>query len=480
MSNEEVAINIIAYDNASKVMLMVAKSLNVVKEASLTINKAFDVTGSALASKLQGAGVYKGSFLDPKYADAFTDAVFNMQQKSNRYLNSVYDSVMKTGNVMSKQSKSGGGFKSIDSVLGDINSKIADKGRPFAGWAMSIMFAGMAVQKTFDSIWKSSTKTFQDISHSVEGTTTGFDIMEGSMKYLGFTIGSALEPVVMFLVPIIDKIADWVTENEKLTAAIVVGGLALGTLAMYIGMVKLAWDGLVVAGGKAGKALSWVSSPVGAGVLAALAALAVIGGLSWKAFSETPEAWKAVKDSLNKIDFSGITNSLKTMFEAIFGLEFNWENLAWTMAWAVNIGVSFLNILLGAVELLIDALVIVVDSFKVVGYAIRAAFKGDTASLDDLYEQADNLKEAFKEIGRDFVKQLDNAEAVWDAVSITPEGYKQQQLDKQKAEAAGEQIFVQLYSPNFYMQDGNLDALIEEIKQKSAVNVPQGSIFAGG
>lgn len=245
MSNEEVAINIIAYDNASKVMLMVAKSLNVVKEASLTINKAFDVTGSALASKLQGAGVYKGSFLDPKYADAFTDAVFNMQQKSNRYLNSVYDSIMKTGKLQFPTAKARAGFKDIDDVLKDVDLQIKSSGRQFQGWAMSIMFFGMAIQKTMDSIWKESTKTFQDISHSVEGTTTGFDMLEGSMKYLGFTIGSALEPIAVMLIPIVDKVADWVTQHEALTGKIVSGGLALGAIFAAGGGGALAINGFL-------------------------------------------------------------------------------------------------------------------------------------------------------------------------------------------------------------------------------------------
>ena len=56
--------------------------------------------------------------------------------------------------------------------------KLSKKGqKAFAGWAMSIMFFGMALKRTFDAIWKSSTKTFQDVMHSVEGNITSFDIL---------------------------------------------------------------------------------------------------------------------------------------------------------------------------------------------------------------------------------------------------------------------------------------------------------------
>ena len=114
---------------------------------------------------------------------------------------------------------------------------------PFAGYAMSLMFFGMALQRMFSTIWKSSTKTFQDVMHSVEGTVTQFDMMEGSLKYLGFVVGSALEPIMSFLIPLVDKIADWAAENPKLTGSLVALLGVLGTLFMVGGTMKLALDG---------------------------------------------------------------------------------------------------------------------------------------------------------------------------------------------------------------------------------------------
>jgi len=114
---------------------------------------------------------------------------------------------------------------------------------PFAGWAMSIMFFGMALNRIFRSIWKSSTKTFQDVMHSVDGTTTQFDMLQGSTKYLGFVVGEALQPIVGKIIPIVDAISDWVSVHPKLTAEIVKWGMILGTLFAAGGAVVLASNG---------------------------------------------------------------------------------------------------------------------------------------------------------------------------------------------------------------------------------------------
>jgi len=125
--------------------------------------------------------------------------------------------------------------------------KIAQAAKPmrqeFAGWAMSIMFFGMALKRTFDTIWKSSTKTFNDVMHSVEGSVTGFDRLDGSLKYLGFTAGAALEPVAAYLIPIIDRVSQWISENETLFAKIVIGTGILGTLFTILGSGVLAFNG---------------------------------------------------------------------------------------------------------------------------------------------------------------------------------------------------------------------------------------------
>lgn len=110
----------------------------------------------------------------------------------------------------------------------------------FQGWAMSLMFAGQAIKRTATEIYKFGTKTFQEISHSVEGTVTNTDRLEGSMKYLGFTIGSALEPVVAFLIPIVDKLAEWVEKNPEIAKFGIITLLVTGAILAFSGALVLA------------------------------------------------------------------------------------------------------------------------------------------------------------------------------------------------------------------------------------------------
>jgi hypothetical protein len=108
----------------------------------------------------------------------------------------------------------------------------------FKGWALSVLFLGQNMQKTFSSIWRASQKTFQDVMHSTEGTVTGFDILNGTLDYLKFSAGQALEPLAMAFVPIIDGMTEWISNNEEAfrTTVALTGGLGvlLGTAASII------------------------------------------------------------------------------------------------------------------------------------------------------------------------------------------------------------------------------------------------------
>lgn len=125
------------------------------------------------------------------------------------------------------------------------NKAIGNVSKPFAGYAMSIMFFGMAIQRAMDAIWKSGTKTFNDVMHSVEGTTTGFDMLEGSLKYLQFSVGEALEPLAEALIPIIDFITDLVQQNPELVRGIVAWGAVLGAIFTVGGGGVLALNGFL-------------------------------------------------------------------------------------------------------------------------------------------------------------------------------------------------------------------------------------------
>lgn len=127
-----------------------------------------------------------------------------------------------------------------------------EKAKPrFQGWALSFMLFGMQLKASLQSVWKQSEKTFNDVRHSVAGSVTGFDILSGSVKYLEYTLGSALEPLAYTLIPIIDAVSTWISENQELTATIfelggkiaaffiIVGGGTLIFSSLYDAMLKI-------------------------------------------------------------------------------------------------------------------------------------------------------------------------------------------------------------------------------------------------
>jgi hypothetical protein len=114
----------------------------------------------------------------------------------------------------------------------------------FPGWAMSIMFAGMALERFSNTLIQFGTKAYDEISHSVVGTITQTDRLNGAMQFLGFSIGDALQPLIGFLVPIVESLAEWVTDNNSLVAGIMAVGAAFGKIAMVGGGLYLAGFGL--------------------------------------------------------------------------------------------------------------------------------------------------------------------------------------------------------------------------------------------
>lgn len=118
----------------------------------------------------------------------------------------------------------------------------------FQGWALSIMFFGMAIQRVFTSIWKQSATTFNSVMHSVEGTVTGFDMLTGSMKYLWYVVGDALEPLATSLIPIITRWTEWLEENEELVRSVTKLGFEVGSVLTVSGILILGFNGLISAG----------------------------------------------------------------------------------------------------------------------------------------------------------------------------------------------------------------------------------------
>lgn len=247
--------------------------------------------------------------------------------------------------------------------------------KEFAGWAMSLMFAGMAMKQQFDSIWRASTKTFNDVMQSVEGTVTGFMMLDGALKYLGFTAGQALEPIAYFLIPIIDKVSEWILQNERLFQGIMIALGAGGTVLMAFGMIKLALDGAVLAVGKLKLAWTGAMAVLGAGSLPVLAVLAIITGavlaaiLLWRTnfggFADTLKAiWESIRANF-ALMWAGVKNIFVGAWEFISGfMEGNNKKMQ----------KGFLRMILGLLQAITGLSRLIQDvMLNVLNFIIRAA-----------------------------------------------------------------------------------------------------------
>lgn len=284
----------------------------------------------------------------------------------------------------------------------------------FQGWALSIMFFGMALKQMFNTVWQFGTKTFNDIRHSVEGTTTEFDALNNSVTYLGFVVGQALEPVAAFLAPIIMWIADWISNNQTLFTTIVVIAGILGTVLTVVGALVLGVAGFITAWGIAGGAITAALGAIGAAFLPILAVMAAVAVLivMWKtdfagfkdfiisAFTGVWEFLKSIWVNIAGI-FTGFFKLLKGIFTGDF--ELIWEGardivlnvLSLLVKAFFNVGAVLLNVFIFAwnaiITLTMNQITIMLGLFKKLADMLGLeGFSSKISGAIDIYK---NIKE---------------------------------------------------------------------------------------
>ena len=402
--------------------------------------------GDAIQKSMSGSSMSSSALLADinklkKPMKSFGDAIVPAMTKSMNQL----DNEFRASHKQMEYARTS--IKSIDDVMADLDKQTKKNKVEFAGWAMSIMFFGMALKRTFDTIWKSSTKTFNDVMHSVSGSVTSFDMLDGSLKYLGFSVGQALEPVVMYLIPIIDKISAWVNENQKLTAGIVIALGVFGTFFSVLGSGVLAFNGFKEAAillGPAlkgiGAALSGLSLPVVLTVIAAIAAAMLIWnnnigdiqGIAWDLLDIFGTSFASIIDDL-KLTFSGLWEFLNGLFTGDFQLVIDGFGKMWkgvgglietvmltaaTVTWNLFAGLVNLikDLFVNLAKLMVDAIITGIDKMMPFVNRVLKALGKDPIEWD-LEEQRKKLEEItndFKEFtdlptvsGAEFKAMLD-------------------------------------------------------------------------
>lgn len=225
--------------------------------------------------------------------------------------------------------------KSVDSARGDMQKLEKDTGKAsegFNSWALSMFFFGLMLQQFFNRIWRASTQTFNDISHSVRNNVTEFDKLEGSMTFLKFVAGEALEPIATALIPIIDMISTWINDNPTLFkwAVLILGAfsalfLIVGQIGIAVSSLSAAFGAVVKVGGmiKAGfvaiKAVfAGVSLAVVAKIALIVAAIIGIGAAFWGIFKELKNNWGEILDDLKQM-WSLFTGIIVDIFNGDWG-----------------------------------------------------------------------------------------------------------------------------------------------------------------
>jgi hypothetical protein len=139
----------------------------------------------------------------------------------------------------------------ISSTATKLGVGIAKITGQFQAWAMSVMFFGMLIQRTFDGILKAGTGAFTKIMEASNIFGTAIQRLGLHWDYLKFTIGSAintaLAPLLPKIIEIIHAVTNWIQQNPKLAAWLIIIGLIVGTLLFLFGTLTLGTLGLIKA-----------------------------------------------------------------------------------------------------------------------------------------------------------------------------------------------------------------------------------------
>lgn len=323
-------------------------------------------------------------------------------------------------------------FKNLDIAINNVeksqrrlNKITGAAGKQFAGWALSLMFFGQAIKQIFNRIWRDSTKVFNEVMHSVENTVTGFDLMNGSLTYLKYLAGEALEPIATWLVPIIDAVADWIEQNQGLFRTIVLVMGVLGTAFAVGGAATLAINGFSQLAGiiRTMPVLGALLTPAG---LVAVGALTALGAISWKAFSETPEAWEAVKDTFNS-SLGPVITKLKDEVVELFnimtgGFIESWQDLGFMIGWAFSTGIK-------AIKPFFETMSAVVNILSGAILAVQAFWAAVTFDLDTTAVKMVEATRQFVQAGKDFQSSYASSKELFNDFE-TPEEFKRRALGK--------------------------------------------------
>lgn len=235
---------------------------------------------------------------------------------------------------------------------------------------LGVMFLGMQLQRTFTNLAKTTFSTFMKITEGMHPAAQASNALAATWTMLKFSIGEALATVLQqllpVLIPIITKIADWVQQNQKLTAWLILGGIALGAFLFFVGQMYIGIEALINAIfniTSAVKAWSAASALAGAGLTTILLWVGLIIAILAVLYAAWTTNFAGIRDfttgtlgiifAVLKTVFKGIIELVMILFKIIVAI-FEGD---WTKVW--NLTKLFGVKLLGTVSKLGAGLVLI-------------------------------------------------------------------------------------------------------------------------
>lgn len=145
--------------------------------------------------------------------------------------------------------------KEVSRAMNDMSTNSKKASQEFKsnmlGAGLSFLFTFMAVKRVFDTIKQESFNTFNKLTANTSMANNAVNRLGMAMDFLKFTVADAinlaLEPMMPQLLSIIERVAEWIENNEELAGKLVVFGGVASTVGMIIGQFALFIIGIVSA-----------------------------------------------------------------------------------------------------------------------------------------------------------------------------------------------------------------------------------------
>jgi hypothetical protein len=163
--------------------------------------------------------------------------------------------------------------------VGEATKRAAKNVRTFRFEWLGVLFFGMQIQRMFGRIKDVSLDMYKKVMESSGMTTGAIFQFSAAWDYLKFTIGSAintvLEPLLPYLLEIVNRITDWIDKNPKLAGSLIILGLVLGTLMSTVGQLALGYYSFKILSAS----MAGTSAAIGTGAMGSYTGTGLMGKL---------------------------------------------------------------------------------------------------------------------------------------------------------------------------------------------------------